>query len=248
MSLRDSFEKISCVVPARNEAGHLQLVINQILSLKQIDEVIIVEGNSTDNTAEVAQNISRSNPNQIKFLQQSGRGKFDAVLTGATKARNNLIMIWDADGTVPLSGSAEIVSIASESGVPVMGDRLRGFREPGAMRFANFLGNWLFAVLWMPLLRSLPRDLLCGTKIFPAEVFKSLPKGIVHHDPFGDFALIANARMLGLTIVSHPVDYKARVYGTTNIKRWSAGLKLLELTLICYAYLVLKKLSEKVSR
>ena len=77
-----------------------------------------------------------------------------------------------------------------------MGDRLRGKIEKSAMQRANFIGNWVFAFLWSPILRSRPRDMLCGTKVFETEVFLSIPKILLKKDPYGDFSLVATARLL----------------------------------------------------
>jgi hypothetical protein len=109
------------------------------------------------------------------------------------------------------------------------------------MRFANKIGNWLFAILWMPILRQGPIDLLCGTKIFEKDIFRRINQKYLIGDPFGDFALIATAQSHYMPVVSHTVDYASRKYGNTNIHRWSAGLTLLKFTLGIYYELISKK-------
>jgi len=54
--------KMSCVVPARNEEGHLREVITQILLIESISDIIIIEGGSIDNTYDLAHQITRENP------------------------------------------------------------------------------------------------------------------------------------------------------------------------------------------
>jgi glycosyltransferase involved in cell wall biosynthesis len=225
---------LSCIVPARNEEGHLLQVIEMVLSVPEISEVVIVEGGSQDKTWEVAELINLKYPNRVSIVRQENTGKFDAVLKGAHYCTSDLVMIWDADGTVPLEDTRNIINAALEFNCASMGDRLRGHIEKGAMQKANWFGNWFFAVLWVPILRRKPSDLLCGTKIFSKEIFVDMPQWLINADPYGDFALIAHARYNKIEIKSIPVNYLARSYGATNISRWSGGLSLLKITLQIY--------------
>ena len=232
--VEEKITTISCIIPARNEGGHLLSVVSQAMSLKEIDRIIIIEGGSTDNTWEVAQGIKDSYPDKIEISQQKGTGKFNAVLEGSQICSSELILIWDADGTVPLEDTERIVKLALQTGKPVIGDRLRGIIAKGAMQPANWFGNWMFALLWSPLIRKKPTDMLCGTKIFPTPVFREMPKWLIKHDPYGDFALVAFARARDLEILSSIVDYKARSYGVTNINRWSGAIQLFHTTFKVY--------------
>lgn len=220
-------------------------VVDQALGINEITEIIIIEGGSSDNTWEVAQQIQQSNPQRVRILQQKGKGKFNAVLEGSKICSTDLILIWDADGTVPLIDTKKIIKIALNSGQPVIGDRLRGKIAKGAMQTANWFGNWFFAILWSPILRKKPTDMLCGTKIFPADIFREMPKWLIKHDPYGDFALVAFARARDLKISSSVVDYNARSYGVTNINRWSGAIQLFETTVKVYTGFATNKLFKK---
>lgn len=232
---------ITCVVPARNEAGHLREVISQVKSIEAIKDIIIVEGGSSDKTWNVSLELAQEDPTIIRAFQQTGKGKFNAVQHGAANAKYPYLLVWDADGTVPLECTAKVIEHALESGHATMGDRLRGEIEPGAMRFANWVANWVFAFLWWPILHSKPSDMLCGTKIVQTSAITSIPQWLLKIDPYGDFALIANARFQGYQIHSVVVDYDARKYGSTNIHRWSGGFRLLFTTLCIYSWLLLRK-------
>ena len=145
-----------------------------------------------------------------------------------------MILIWDADGTVSVEDTQGIIEFAQKNRVAATGNRLLGKMEKGAMRIANKVGNWAFAIVWIPLLKRRPIDLLCGTKIFPREVFDTLPKILIDSDPYGDFALISHCKKLGIQLESITVDYRKREYGQTNINRWSGGIQLLGATLHIY--------------
>jgi len=236
---------LGCIIPARNESGHLVSVVNQALAISEITEIVIVEGGSSDNTWEVAQQIMNSNKDKVKIAQQKGKGKFNAVLEGSKICNTELILIWDADGTVPLENTKEIIKLALSTGQPVIGDRLRGNIAKGAMQTANWFGNWLFALLWSPILRKKPTDMLCGTKIFPSHIYREMPKWLVKHDTYGDFALVAFARARDLKVSTVIVDYKARSYGVTNINRWSGALQLFETTFKVYLGFAANKIFKK---
>ena len=204
------------------------------MTVDQISEIVIVEGNSGDNTWDVAKEIQKKYPTKVKITQQPSTGKFNAVLHGSHLISTDLILVWDADGTVSVRDTKKIIYLSIASGHPVIGDRLRGEIAEGAMQTANWFGNWFFALLWSPIIWSKPTDMLCGTKIFPRHIFNDLPNWLIKNDPYGDFALVAFARANGLKILSYVVDYKPRAYGVTNINRWQGALQLFITTIKVY--------------
>lgn len=229
---------LTCVVPARNEAGHLEQLVSSILKVEEISHVVIVEGGSTDNTYEIAEKLSKKNPGRLTCIKQTGKGKFNAVLEGASIHKTQFTMIWDADGTVPVEYSKRIIHQAfSENGFS-MGDRLRGEIQPGAMQFANKIGNWLFAIAWAPINRIRPTDIFCGTKVAPSEVFEKVPKELVRADPYGDISLLLSARKLGIKVRPVKVNYTARLYGESKMQRWKMGFVFLNLTKLSYQNLL----------
>jgi glycosyltransferase involved in cell wall biosynthesis len=231
---------LTCVVPARNEAGHLEQLVQSILSVEAISRVVIVEGGSTDSTYEIAVELSKLNPNRVTCTKQTGKGKFNAVLEGASMFKSDFTMIWDADGTVPVESSRMIIKSSLDCGSLSMGDRLRGEISPGAMQFANRVGNWLFAIAWSPINRIKPTDIFCGTKVAPSEVFTNVPQKLISNDPYGDIALLLTARQLGIKITPTPVKYTARIYGESKMRRWKMGFIFLKLTCISYSQLLIK--------
>lgn len=235
---------LTCVVPARNEAGHLKTLIESISSVAQIDKIVIVEGGSTDDTFEIAAQIASQQPERITCLKQSGKGKFNAVLEGVKSQNTEFSMIWDADGTVPVSASSLIIKKALDEQCFSMGDRLRGKIEPGAMQIANKIGNWMFAILWAPIIKRRPTDIFCGTKVGPTEVFKKVLPEMINRDPYGDISLLLSARLLGVAITPVTVDYNSRVYGESKMRRWKMGIVFSKLTITSY----IKLLSSKIQR
>lgn len=238
---------LQCVVPARNEAGHLEELIASILTVQEIDFVVIVEGGSTDDTFEIASNLSKQSQGRVVCLKQTKKGKFNAVLEGSISNPADFTMVWDADGTVPVESTRLIISQALETHCLSMGDRLRGKIEPGAMQFANNIGNWLFAIAWAPINKIRPTDIFCGTKIAPTEVFTSIPQELIDRDPYGDISILISARILNIKVKAIPVRYTARVYGESNMRRWRTGFIFLRLTIMGYLLLFSNHIKRKIS-
>jgi hypothetical protein len=102
------------------------------------------------------------------------------------------------------------------------------------MQFANLLGNKFFSGVFSWLLGQPVKDTLCGTKVLWKSDYKDIEANRSYFgdfDPFGDFDLLFGASKLGLKIVDLPVRYQARMYGSTNIKRWKHGAILIRMVI-----------------
>ena len=223
---------VSIVIPCRNEEGNLlNLVPKLIENLTEGDEIILAEGGSVDNTWQICNKFAAQFPKVVKCTKQSSSGKFGAVIDSISLSQKTFILIWDADGTVDFEDNIEIYhSIIDERSI-LCGDRLNGKINLGSMQIANWFGNWMFAIAWILIHHKKPFDLLCGTKKFPRNFLMKIDQSLLRIDPFGDFAIIATAVKHKYRIDTKKVTYNPRVYGQTNIKRWSAGWLLLKVTI-----------------
>jgi len=227
----------SVIIPARNESGNIE---NAILRLPQFGkhiEIIFIEGNSTDDTWAMIQKIAEKykDSHDIKIGQQDGKGKGDAVRKGFGMATGDILMILDADLTVPPEDLPKFYNaIASGKGGFINGSRLVYAMDKNAMRFLNMLANKFFSWAFTWLLEQPFKDTLCGTKVILREDYYKLIKNrkfFGEFDPFGDFDLIFGAYKLNLKIVEIPIRYRERTYGDTNISRFKHGLILLKMVL-----------------
>ena len=225
---------ISCIIPACNEAGQLAKLINQVNEIEKISEIFIVEGGSKDNTWQVAIQMQEKYTQKVRAIKQTGKGKFNAVLEGAAASNEQFIMIWDADATVSLKSSLALIEIAGQQDQFIMGDRLKGKNEKKSFRILNKLGNYFFSILWLPILNFKLIDLFCGTKIFPKSLIQNFDQKLKSVDNYGDLTLIFAAKSTGMKIVSNPVEYLARTYGTTNMMRWTTARRFLKITFLAY--------------
>ena len=94
---------VSVIVPARNEAGNIEAIVNRLPEMGPDDELIFIEGGSKDDTWQRIQDAQAryASTKRIVIAQQDGKGKGDAVRKGFGLARNEILMILDADLTVP---------------------------------------------------------------------------------------------------------------------------------------------------
>jgi SAM-dependent methyltransferase len=225
---------VSVIVPARNEAGNIPAVFARTPEMGGGTELVLVEGHSQDRTWDAIQEALAANPQRRAIaLRQTGKGKGDAVRLGFAAATGDVLMILDADLTVPPEDLPRfLAAVRSGRGELVNGVRLVYPMERQAMRFANLLGNKFFGLAFSWLLGQPVKDTLCGTKVLRRSDYVKLAANRAYFgefDPFGDFDLLFGAAKLNLAIVDLPVRYRERTYGATNIQRWRHGLLLLRM-------------------
>ena len=227
---------VSVIVPARNEKGNIENLVRRIPKMGKMMEIIFVEGHSNDKTfEEIKRVIKKYKDLHISVFKQKGYGKADAVRMGFSKAYGNILLILDADLTVPPEDLPKFYEALSKgTGELVNGSRLVYPMEKEAMRTLNIFGNKFFSVLFSWLLNQHIKDTLCGTKAISKRNYqkiRSARKYFGDFDPFGDFDLIFGASKLNLKIIEIPIRYEARKYGKTNISRLAHGWLLLKMSL-----------------
>lgn len=225
---------VSVVIPARNEAGNIAAAVARTPELGAGTELIFVEGNSRDDTWAEIQRVATEHPERnIKTLQQTGRGKGDAVRTGFAAATGDILMILDADLTMPPEELPKFYEvIASGRAEFANGVRLVYPMEQEAMQFANLCANKAFGLIFSWLMGQPVKDTLCGTKVLSRAHYDRIAANrsyFGNFDPFGDFDLLFGASKLNLKIADVPIRYRERTYGTTNIQRWRHGMLLLRM-------------------
>ena len=93
---------VSVIVPCRNERGNIEAAVRRIPPFSPDIEIVFVEGNSTDGTWEELLRVKDLFPaSKIKAFRQTGKGKGDAVRKGIAEANGDVLMILDADLTMP---------------------------------------------------------------------------------------------------------------------------------------------------
>tara|TARA_B100001175_G_C19496396_1_gene635581 strand:- start:950 stop:2272 length:1323 start_codon:yes stop_codon:yes gene_type:complete len=222
----------SIIIPAKNEEKNLYPLFSRIPDFETPYQIIIVCGKSKDLTLEEAQRIQEENPNiDIQVIQQESKGKGPGVLEAISLCKYELITVLDSDISVAPETLIDFFNIVEEGKADfVNGTRFVYKMEKGAMRKLNNLGNLFFQFIISIVINKKLTDSLCGTKVFKKTSIDHLydwSNNLKIKDPFGDFDFIFSTAYSGGKILEYPVHYKARVYGTTQISRFSDGLRLL---------------------
>jgi ubiquinone/menaquinone biosynthesis C-methylase UbiE len=227
---------VSVIIPARNEAGNIENIFNRVPLMGSETELIFVEGHSLDKTYETIRDmIDRFPDTKARLFRQAGRGKGDAVRLGFAQARGDIIMILDADLTVPAEDLPRFYrALVTRRGEFINGVRLVYPMENQAIRFMNMVANKFFSLAFSWLLGQPVKDTLCGTKAMYRKDYAIIQRNRAYFgdfDPFGDFDLLFGAAKMNLKIIDLPIRYRQRQYGKTNIKRWRHGWILLKMVL-----------------
>jgi len=227
---------VSVIIPARNEAGNITAAVRRTPEMGGGTELIFVEGHSKDDTWEQIQRVQREHPDRkIRIMQQTGKGKGDAVRLGFAAATGDILMILDADLTMPPEELPKFYEVlASGRAEFANGVRLVYPMEKEAMQFLNLCANKAFGLIFTWLLGQPVKDTLCGTKVLSRAHYEKIAANRAYFgdfDPFGDFDLLFGAARLNLKIADVPIRYKERTYGSTNIQRWKHGWLLLRMVM-----------------
>ncbi len=225
---------VTVVVPARNEAGNIRSLLDRVPEMGRETEIIFVEGGSEDDTLDVIKNsITVHGRLPASVYVQTGTGKGDAVRLGFSKARGDILMILDADLTVPPEDLNRFYrALIDGKGELINGVRLVYPMQEKAMRFLNLLANKFFSLGFSYVLSQSTKDTLCGTKVLRKTHYESIAQNREYFgdfDPYGDFDLLFGASKQNLKISDLPIRYNARSYGEPNIRRWSEGWLLMKM-------------------
>ncbi|MGE3800902.1 MAG: glycosyltransferase [Candidatus Kapaibacterium sp.] len=232
-------QSVTVLIPTHNEMGNIEPALRRVPMMGTHTEIIFVDGHSSDGTMGEIQAQMKNFPDlDIAAYMQDGKGKGDAVRKGFDLAKGDILMILDADLTVPPEDLPKFYeAIVSGKGEYINGTRLVYPMEKEAMRFLNTLGNKFFSRAFTYLLEQRFKDTLCGTKVISRENYRKLAANRHYFgdfDPFGDFDLIFGAAKLNLKIVEVPIRYRARTYGDTSISRFKHGWILLKMCVFAF--------------
>ncbi len=236
-----NFETLSAsvIIPCRNERGNIEDAVNRLPQFCEDLEIVFVEGHSQDGTYEECLRVQKAYPGKkIQVLQQTGIGKGDAMRAGYDATGGEVLIILDADLTVPPEDIPKFYeAIRQGKGEYINGSRLVYPMEDHAMRFLNLIANRGFSMIFSYLLNQRITDTLCGTKVLRRAHYDKIVANRSYFgdfDPFGDFDLLFGAMKLGLKMVEVPIRYRSRQYGETQISRFRHGSLLVQMVIKAY--------------
>lgn len=212
--------KVSAVIPTKNEAKNLQFVLPRIPDI--VDEVIIVDGHSTDNTIEVALELR---PDAI-IVQQTGKGKGNALRSGFAHVTGDIIVMLDADGSTDPEEIPAFVGTLLSGADFAKGSRFMQGAGTDDMEFYRYLGNLGFVLMTRLLFGGQYTDLCYGYNAFWTY---TLPLLNLDGDGF-EIETMMNVRALqaGLTVAEVPSFEHNRIHGTSNLQTIPDGWRVLK--------------------
>jgi glycosyltransferase involved in cell wall biosynthesis len=220
---------ITVVIPTRNEARNIGQVLADMPS--EIDEIIVVDGNSVDGTIAAA----RAAWPGIRIVSQGREGKGNALAAGFQAARGDYIVMIDADGSMDPAEIHAFVGALNAGCHYAKGSRFApggGSTDISRLRQA---GNWALNVLANMLFRTRYTDLCYGYNAFRREclaAFNLEPAHAVGDARWGDgfeIEALLNSRVAKarLRITEVPSFEHPRRHGESNLRAFPDGLRVL---------------------
>ncbi|PJJ58322.1 glycosyltransferase involved in cell wall biosynthesis [Mumia flava] len=229
MTSRPSAPTVTVVVPAYNEARNLEVVLPQ---LPPVDEVVVVDGHSTDDTAAV---VARVMPKAV-LVQQSRRGKGNALACGFATATSDIVVMFDADGSADPAEIAPMVDALVSGADVAKGSRALPGGGSVDLTTIRALGNRTLTGLVNRLFRTGYTDLCYGYNAFWRDLVPTfdLPDPAPRDDVmlWGDgfeIETVLNCRAAAarMRVVEVPSHELARIHGTSNLHAVRDGMRVL---------------------
>jgi glycosyltransferase involved in cell wall biosynthesis len=199
-------KQVSIIIPALNEEATVAKVIEEIPKAEIESKgyrvtIVVVDNNSTDRTKQMAESKG------AWVIHEPARGKGRAIATAFKTVNGDYLFIMDADYTYPATHFLQMLSVLEKYDV-VLGSRLRGKMEKGAMSSINWIGNHLLAFMANILYGTRISDLCTGCWGFRGEVVKELKLDATGFDLEAN--LFAQIARKGYRIAEVPINYRRR--------------------------------------
>lgn len=212
------YHRVSVIVPTKNEAKNLPHVLPRIP--EWVDEVLLVDANSTDGTPDVARQLCP----HIRIVQQEGRGKGAALRSGFAAATGDIIVMLDADGSTDPAEIPAFIGPLLAGADFVKGSRYLQGGGSADISVTRSLGNLVFTGLVRFFHGGQYTDLCYGYNAFWARV---LPGLALDGDGF-EIETIMNLRALqrGLKVIEVPSFEHSRIHGVSNLRTIPDGWRV----------------------
>jgi glycosyltransferase involved in cell wall biosynthesis len=207
--------KISVVIPCYNEEDGIRHTIGMLPSC--VDEIVVVDNNSTDRTSEVAKSLGA----RVVFEKRKGYGA--AYKAGLPAVTGDITVTLDGDGTYPANQIAELVDHLEDRKLDFISASRFPLKNPRAMNFSNKVGNGVLT-LGMAIMYGKPvRDSQSGMWVYRSHVY---PKLRLTSDgmAFSEEIKIEAIRRADVRFGEYHIDYHPRV-GEVKLQKWRDGFR-----------------------
>jgi len=205
--------KISVVIPCYNEEDGIRSVIESMPSY--VDEIVVVDNNSTDRTGEIARSLGAV----VVFQPVKGYGA--AYQAGLPAATGDVIATLDGDGTYPADEISILVDALEDRKLDFISGARFPLRNGDAMNFSNKVGNMVLTLTTMLLWFRPLRDSQSGMWVFRRSVLPKL-RLTSNGMPLSEEIKIEAIEKLGRRFAEVGIDYRPRI-GEVKLQKWRDG-------------------------
>jgi glycosyltransferase involved in cell wall biosynthesis len=207
--------KVSVVIPCYDEEDGIRHVIGSLPG--SVDEVIVVDNNSTDRTAEVAVSLG------AKVIKETRMGYGSAYKAGLPAVSGDITVTMDGDGSYPTEQIEELIDHLIEHELDFVSACRFPLKNPESMSFTSKLGNFVLTVAMLLLYGKGVRDSQSGMWVFRSKIYKTLnPRS--DGMAFSEEIKIQAIRAKNVQFDEYPVVYHQRI-GKAKLQAWRDGFK-----------------------
>ncbi len=205
--------EITVVIPCLNEEKGIAKVLARMPSF--VDEVIVVDNNSTDGTAKIAASMG------ARVIREKVRGYGRAYKTGLLHAKGDVIVTLDGDHSYPVDSLSYLLEALLNLGVGFVSASRFPIQSPDSMATLNLIGNRLLSFAMSVLYLTWIRDSQSGMWIFFKD---ALSKMDLHSDgmAFSEEIKIEALRNPNIGFKEIPINYSNRA-GEKKLRPWKDG-------------------------
>ena len=225
---------VSVVVPVKNEAANLRVVLPELSGLSLLHEVILVDGGSSDGTVDVAREVMP----QIRVVGHTRKGKGNALACGFAVVTGDIVVMFDGDGSADPAEIPRFVEALVSGADFAKGSRFAPGGGSDDITPVRRLGNSGLHLAANVAFRTRFSDLCYGYNAFwrdmlpvldlPAVDLPSPPGGMLWGDGF-EVETVINCRMAGagVRIAEVPSVERRRLHGESNLRTFADGSRVL---------------------
>ena len=215
-NISEDLHDVGVIIPVLNEEKAIGVVIDEVIKAGvPLENIVVVDGGSTDRTVEIARSKG------VKVVNQEGKGKALAIKTGLRHVTTPYVLVMDGDGTYPASAIPALYKAIRERDCDlVIGARLMGEES---QRFIFRLGNKILTFFFNALFGTSLRDVLSGMYIAKTERMRELGFEMMGFSIEAE--IVAHFANLG-RVCEEVIEYRPRIDPSAKKLRVKHGLRI----------------------
>ena len=207
--------RISIIVPAYNEEATIAAVVEDFVGHEAVDEVLVVDNNCRDRTAELASQAG------ARVFAESEAGYGRALMRGMREASGDWLVLVEADGSFVADDLDKLLCYLPDCAM-VLGTRTtKQMLQQGAnmnftLRWGNVVAAKILELMWYLRLEPRLTDVGCTYRALTRRTYDIISPGLSEAGPAFSPEMICEAMRHGLRVIEIPVHYGARAGGASN--------------------------------